>query len=49
MNGQAAGNLGSGHELDSLLGKAFVEKPIWAELYESVRDVFFPVKLPPSS
>ncbi|MGA3031868.1 MAG: energy transducer TonB [Terracidiphilus sp.] len=47
MNGQAAGNLGSGHELDSLLGKAFVEKPIWAELYESVRDVFFPVKLPP--
>jgi len=44
---QRAGDSGSGHELDALLGKAFVEKPIWVELYESVRDVFFPVKLPP--
>jgi periplasmic protein TonB len=36
-----------GHELDALLGKAFEEKPIWTGLYESVRDVFFPPKLPP--
>lgn len=36
-----------GHELDALLGKAFEEKPVWTTLYESVRDVFFPVKLPP--
>lgn len=36
-----------GHELDSFLGKAFEEKPIWTGLYESVRDVFFPPKLPP--
>ncbi|MGA7256358.1 MAG: energy transducer TonB [Terracidiphilus sp.] len=36
-----------GHELDSFLGKAFEEKPIWKGLYESIRDVFFPPKLPP--
>jgi len=45
MNGAAAPM--DGHELDALLGKAFQEKPIWAELWESIRDVFFPVKLPP--
>src|SRR5580658_2683689 len=33
--------------LDSFLGKAFEQKPLWTELYESVRDVFFPPKLPP--
>jgi len=33
--------------LDALMGKAFEEKPIWVGLYESVRDVFFPQKLPP--
>ena len=38
---------GTGHELDALLGKAFEEKPIWTGLWESVRDVFFPQKLPP--
>ncbi len=37
----------AGHELDALLGKAFEEKPIWTGLYESIRDVFFPPKLPP--
>ncbi len=37
----------TGHELDAFLGKAFEEKPIWTGLWESVRDVFFPVKLPP--
>jgi periplasmic protein TonB len=36
-----------GHELDALLGRAFEEKPIWTGLYESIRDVFFPPKLPP--
>jgi len=36
-----------GHELDAFLGKAFDERPIWAGLWESIRDVFFPVKLPP--
>jgi len=38
---------GTGHELDAFLGKAFDEKPVWVGLWESVRDVFFPVKLPP--
>jgi TonB family protein len=36
-----------GHEFDGFLGKAFEEKPIWTALYESIRDVFFPQKLPP--
>ncbi len=38
---------GTGHELDALLGKAFEDKPIWTDLWESIRDVFFPQKLPP--
>lgn len=42
-----AAALTSGHEFDGFLGKAFEEKPIWTGLYESLRDVFFPVKLPP--
>jgi len=37
----------TGHEFDGFLGKAFEEKPIWTGLYESIRDIFFPVKLPP--
>jgi TonB family protein len=36
-----------GHELDSFLGKAFEEKPLWTDLYESIRDTLFPPKLPP--
>ena len=36
-----------GHEFDSFFGKAFEEKPIWKQLYESIHDVFFPPKLPP--
>jgi TonB family protein len=44
---QGAAALRSGHEFDGLIGKAFEEKPIWTALYESLRDVFFPVKLPP--
>lgn len=39
--------LTAGHELDAFLGRAFDEKPIWTTLYESVRDFFFPPKLPP--
>ena len=35
------------HELDAFLGKAFDEKPIWSGLYESIRDMLFPSKLPP--
>ena len=37
----------TGHELDAFLGNAFEEKSIFRGLYESIRDVFFPVKLPP--
>jgi len=37
----------TGHELDAFLGQAFEEKPVWKTLYENIRDVFFPVKLPP--
>lgn len=37
----------TGHELDAFLGKAFEEKPIWTGLWESIRDIFFPPKLPP--
>lgn len=37
----------SGHELDAFLGRAFDERPIWTGLWESIRDVFFPPKLPP--
>jgi periplasmic protein TonB len=47
MNGAGAAAPRDGHELDALLGKAFEEKPIWVDLWESIRDVFFPVKLPP--
>jgi len=38
---------GAGHELDAFLGKAFKEEPVWVGLWASIRDVFFPVKLPP--
>lgn len=37
----------TGHELDAFLGRAFDERPIWVVLWESIKDVFFPVKLPP--
>jgi TonB family protein len=44
---QGAAAATTGHELDAFLGKAFDEKSVFAGLWESVRDVFFPVKLPP--
>jgi len=37
----------AGHELDAFLGRAFEEKPIWKDLYENIRDFFFPPHLPP--
>jgi len=37
----------TGHELDAFLGKAFEERSVWADLFESIHDLFFPVKLPP--
>ncbi|HTH42369.1 MAG TPA: energy transducer TonB [Terracidiphilus sp.] len=33
--------------VNALMGKTYEEKPIWAELWEGIRDVFFPPKLPP--
>lgn len=36
-----------GQEFESIFGRALEEKPIWTDLYESIRDVFFPPKLPP--
>ncbi len=44
---QAAAVPVAGHELDAFLGKAFKEQPVWVGLWESIRDVFFPIKLPP--
>ena len=46
-NFDGSAGLRTGHELDSFLGKAFDEQPVWKTLYENVRDVFFPIKLPP--
>lgn len=34
-------------ELDALLGKAFEQKGLIADLYENLYDIFFPPKLPP--
>ena len=36
-----------GHELDAFLGKAFEEKSVFADLFDNIHDLFFPVKLPP--
>ncbi len=46
-NSQEGAGPVTSHELDAFLGKAFEDKPIWVGLWESIRDVFFPVKLPP--
>lgn len=35
------------HDLEHLLGTRLEEKPVWSGLYESVRDLLFPPKLPP--
>jgi len=44
---QAALALDDVRGLDAFLGKAFEQKPIWVDLWESIHDVFFPPKLPP--
>jgi protein TonB len=44
---QAAAAIMDGAALDLTFGIPIEEKPIWADLYESIRDVFFPPKLPP--
>lgn len=44
---QAATAIKDGAELDLTFGVPVEEAPIWANLYESIRDVFFPPQLPP--
>jgi protein TonB len=44
---QAAAAIADGVELDLSFGVPVEDKPIWADLYESIRDIFFPPKLPP--
>ncbi len=44
---QAAADTAGGVELDITFGIPVKERPIWVDLYESVRDVFFPLKYPP--
>jgi TonB family protein len=34
-------------ELEPFSGKGLEEKPVWADLFENVHDLFFPTKLPP--
>ena len=47
-NSEAAAAVADDQQLvNALMGKTYDEKPIWAELWESIRDVFFPPKLPP--
>jgi periplasmic protein TonB len=47
-NSEATAVMSNDQQLvDALMGKTFDEKPIWAELWESIKDVFFPRKLPP--
>jgi protein TonB len=44
---QVAGAHAEGVELDLSFGVPVEQMPLWVDLYESVRDVFFPPKLPP--
>jgi protein TonB len=44
---EAAAAIMGGCELDLTFGVPVEDKPIWVALYESLRDVFFPPKLPP--
>jgi len=44
---QAAAATAGSVELDITFGTPIQDPPIWVGLYESVRDVFFPPKLPP--
>jgi protein TonB len=42
-----SGSSETGHELDAFLGRAFEEKSAFASLFDSIHELFFPVKLPP--
>jgi len=44
---QAAAPPTGGYKLDVTFGLPVEEKSLWSGLYESVRDIFFPPKLPP--
>ena len=44
---QATAVTKDGVELDLAFGVPVEETPLWIDLYESIRDVFFPPKLPP--
>lgn len=44
---EAAAAIMDGCELDLTFGVPVESKPIWVDLYESIRDLFFPLKLPP--
>lgn len=46
-NSEAAAVMADEQLVNALMGKTYDEKPIWTELWESIRDVFFPPKLPP--
>lgn len=46
-NNEAAAVMADEQLINALMGKTYEEKPIWRELWESIRDVFFPPKLPP--
>jgi TonB family protein len=43
----AAASGASGPDLGIAFGMTVEERPIWAELYENIRDIFFPPHLPP--
>jgi protein TonB len=44
---ESAVALMGGVELDLTFGVPVEQQPIWIDLYENLRDVFFPLKLPP--
>ena len=44
---QTAADPSDGCELDVTFGAPVQEIPLWIDLYESIRDLFFPPKLPP--
>jgi protein TonB len=44
---QTAADTSGGCELDVAFGAPIQEIPLWIDLYESIRDLFFPPKLPP--
>jgi TonB family protein len=47
IEGGHAGATESGAGLDALMGKAFDQKSIFADLYDNIHEIFFPTKLPP--